>query len=124
MTIRAGQRDNYSGDQSLTAPTGGVVKGNLYLIGSSYWVARETKSAGAAFLAANPAVGAVWANKATGTGKSFAAGAKLYVKTAVLDVAASTGSSLVLGGVAALEAAATADAEVLIGAATLTANGT
>jgi predicted RecA/RadA family phage recombinase len=119
-----GDRNNFSGDVTLTAPTGGVVRGQIYLIGDAYWVARETADAGDSFLAASPAHGAVEVAKAAGTGKALAVGDKVFVKTAKIDVAVSTGSSLVLGGVGCLKAAAAADTSVIIGPIAMTNNVT
>ena len=119
-----GDRANFSGDVLLTAPTGGVVRGQIYLIGDSYWVARETADAAATFLAASPAHGAVEVAKKAATGDTFVVGAKVYVKSGKIEKAASTGSSLVLGGIACLKAAAAADTSMIIGPSALTANGT
>lgn len=111
MTIRAGQRDNFSGDISVTAATGGYTKGRIYLIADTYYVARETKSAGEACLMAK-CKGSVWCAKATGTGNSFVVGDKVYVLSNVLRPATATGAVLLNGSVT--QAAAVGDAEVLV----------
>ncbi len=83
--MAAGDRTNFSGDLELTAPTGGVTRGKVYNVEDSYVVARETADAAATFLAA--VEGAVTVTKATGTGKSFAKGDKVYALSNVADVA-------------------------------------
>lgn len=108
--MSAGDRDNYSGDLSLTAPTGGVVKGKVYAISNSYVVARETKDAAAAFLAA--CTGAVWATKVSGTGKSLAVGQKVYYASASASVSPSTTGNVLIGR--CLKAAAATDTSALI----------
>jgi len=120
MANALGQRDNFSGDVTLTAPTGGVVAGNLYLIADSYWVAREDADAGDPFLAASPAHGAVWVKKISGA--ALVVGDKLFVKTNGVAPATSTGASLVLGGVIALAAAGSSDVVALIGPGAMTNN--
>jgi predicted RecA/RadA family phage recombinase len=110
--MSAGDRDNFSGDISVTAPTGGYTKGKIYLIADSYYVARETKAAGAACLMASLATGAVWAEKLAGTGKTVAVGDKVYVKTNIVD--ATTSSGAVLLPAVCIRAAAAADTRVLL----------
>lgn len=120
--MAVGDRANFSGDVTLVAPTGGVVRGNIYLIADSYWVARETADAAANFLAANPAVGAVEVAKIAGA--AMVVGDKIFVKTAAVAPATSTGASLVLGGVGVLVAAASAATVVTIGPIAMTNNVT
>lgn len=48
--MAAGDKDNFSGELSFTAPSGGVVTGLLYSIGETPVVARETKAENLAFL--------------------------------------------------------------------------
>lgn len=111
--MAAGDRDNFSGDLSVTAATGGYIRGKIYLINDAYFVARETKDAAAACLVASLAGhGAVWVTKAAATGKSFAIGDKVYVKSNVAENATSTGAVL-LPCVCVLAAGAT-DTAVLV----------
>ncbi len=107
----AGDRDNFSGDISVTAATGGYTKGQIYLILDSYFVARETASATAACLMAE-CKGPIWVSKATTTGISFAVGDKVYAKSNKAAPATSTGAVL-LNGVA-ISVAAVADTMVLV----------
>ena len=104
--MSAGDRQNFSGDLQLTAPTGGVVRGKIYLISGVYVVARETAAAGAKFLGA--VNGPVVAEKATGTGKAFVIGEKIYALSNVADKDA-TGAVLIGFAIAS---AATASGEV------------
>lgn len=120
MANAPGQRDNFSGDVTLTAPSGGVVAGLLYLILDSYWVARENANVGEPFLAANPAFGAVWATKTAGA--AIGIGDKVFVVAGAIRPATATGASLVLGGIGALAAAEAADTQVLIGPIAMTNN--
>ncbi len=110
----AGERDNFSGDVSVTAATGGYTKGLIYLINDAYFVARETKSATVACLVASLAASGdgVWVTKATGTGKSFAVGDKVYVKSNKAEPATSTGA--VLLPCIAISVAGTSATEVLV----------
>ena len=105
--MAAGDRDNYSGDLTYTAPSGGVTRGKIYKISSTWVVARETKDAAASFIGAT---GVVWATKAAGTGKSFVVGEKVYALAAVIN---KTASGAVLVGVCRKAAAAT-DTAILI----------
>ncbi|MBA3589957.1 capsid cement protein [Methylibium sp.] len=106
-----GDRDNFSGDIVLTAPTGGVTRGLIYNIQNSYVVARETAAAAASFLAA--VRGPVWVTKVTTTGTTLAIGQKCYFVSASKKVSsAGTGNTLL--GAVVLQAAAAADAKVLI----------
>jgi predicted RecA/RadA family phage recombinase len=109
--MSAGHLNNDNGVKSVTVPSGGYTAGNIYNILDSYVVALETKSAGAACLVAHRA-DCVEVNKATGTGKSFAFGDKVYYKTNVADPATSTGA--VLLNAIALETAGTAATTVKI----------
>lgn len=107
MAGSAGDRDNYSGDKSYTAPTGGVIRGKIYLISGTYVVARETKDAAAAFIGGT---GVIWATKAAATGKSFVLGEKVY---ALANVVNKTATGAVPIGVCRQAAAAT-DTSILI----------
>lgn len=108
--MSAGDRQNFSGDLSLTAPSGGVTRGKIYLISGIYVVARETAAAGAKFLGA--VNGPVVVEKAAGTGKAFVVGEKIY---ALSNVADKTGTGAVLIGFALAAAAAASDeAEVYL----------
>lgn len=115
--MTAGQRENYSGDVSVTAPTGGYTKGSIYQLASgAYAVALETVAAGSACLMALPGSDrTVRATKVTGTGKSFSVGSKVYLTSASATPSA-TGNTLI--GFAA-DTAATTDTEVPIVLATL-----
>lgn len=91
--MSAGDRNNNSGVEHVTAPTGGYTKGQIYLINDGYVIALETASAGALCLVAHEAQD-VEVVKATGTGKSFAFGDKVYVKSNKAEPATSTGAVL------------------------------
>ena len=105
--MAAGDRDNYSGDLLFVAPTGGVTRGRIYLNSGKYVVARSTALAGATYIGGG---GVIWATKATGTGKAFDLGEKVYVLSNVID---KEGGGAVLLGVA-LKAAAASDTEILV----------
>lgn len=110
MAGSAGARDNFSGDLSFTTPSGGYTAGSVYQLNSgAYGVARQTTSAGAACLVA--LTGAVWVTKATGTGKSFDVGDKVYVASNVVQPNATGG---VLLNATVIEAATTAATKVLV----------
>lgn len=110
-----GSRDDFSGDVSLTAPTGGVTAGLIYNIIDSFLAARETKSAGAAALFAM--TGPVWVTKVTGTGKSFAVGEKIYWLTGTKKAQKTATGATLIGR--CLRAAAASDTAVLIEFSTL-----
>lgn len=103
--MAAGDGINYSGVAEYTAPTGGVVRGKLYLISGMYVMASETAAAGVTF---RGRTGLMQATKATGTGKSFVVGEKVYVLANQINKSA-TGAVLV--GVCR-KAAATTDAVI------------
>jgi hypothetical protein len=103
----AGDGVNYSGVAEYTAPTGGVTRGKIYLISGQYVVAQETKDATVAF---RGRTGPVEVTKATGTGKSFVIGEKVYALSNVIN---KTATGAVLVGVC-LEAAATTDTSIKI----------
>ena len=107
--MSAGDRDNFSGDLELTAPTGGVTRGRAYVINDGFAVARETASAGAAYLGA--VSGTVWVQKATGTGKGFGVREEVFVQSNLADKTA-TGAVTPLG--ITVRAAAAADDKVLV----------
>lgn len=104
----AGDRDNFSGDLVVTAPTGGHTRGLIYVATSgAYGVARATVDAAAVGVLA--VFGAVWATKLTG---AITAGQKIYQDSSTKKAStASTGNVLV--GYAA-KAAASGDTEVLV----------
>jgi len=91
--MSAADRNDNSGIEQVTAPTGGYTKGQIYKINDAYVIALETASAGALCLVAHEAKD-VEVVKATGTGKSFAFGNKVYVKSNKADPATSTGAVL------------------------------
>ena len=109
--MSAGDRNNNSGVEQVTAPTGGYTKGQIYLINDAYVVALETVSAGALCLVAHEAQD-VEVVKATGTGKTFAFGDKVYFKSNKADPATSTGA--VLLNAMALSTAGTAATTVRV----------
>lgn len=91
--MSAGDRNNNSGVEQVTVPTGGYTKGQIYAINDGYVVALETVAAGGLCLVAHEAQD-IDVVKATGTGKSFAFGDKVYVKSNKADPATSTGAVL------------------------------
>jgi predicted RecA/RadA family phage recombinase len=104
--MASGDRANFSGDLVFTAPTGGVIRGQIYKILETYIVARETVSATLPFLGAIQ--GAVTIEKVTGTGKSFAVGDAVYYVSASKKVTpSSTGNTLVGKAIAAAGISAT-----------------
>lgn len=108
---KLGQRDNFSGDITVTAPTGGYTAGHGYLVKDSHYIARQTASAGGTCLMC--AEGAIWAAKTAGTGRTLAVGDEVHLNTSgTLDAATATGSVLLNATV--IKAAAATDTEVLI----------
>ena len=101
--MAAGDGINYSGVAEYTAPTGGVTRGKIYLLSGTSVVASETANAAATF---RGRTGLCQATKATGTGKSFVLGEKVY---ALANVVNKTATGAVLIGVCR-RAAATTDA--------------
>jgi predicted RecA/RadA family phage recombinase len=108
--MAAGDSNNYSGVRQVTVPTGGYVKGQVYLINDCYVVALETKDAAALGLVKYR--GTVAVSKLTTTGISFAFGDKVYFKSNKLSNATSTGA--VLLNAMALETAAASATSVLV----------
>lgn len=108
--MSAGVPNNDNGVASVTVPSGGYTIGQIYNILDSYVVAMETKSAAATGLVMH--AGCIEVVKATGTGKSFAYGDKVYVKSNKAEPATSTGA--VLLNAVALETAGTAATTVKI----------
>lgn len=107
----AGDRENCSGDVSVTAPTAGYTRGKIYQLNSGAWaMARETKTVGLACLMAILNDQPVVATKVTGTGKTFSVGTKVYITSGSATPSA-TGNTLV--GVA-YEAAAAGDTTVKV----------
>lgn len=111
MKMASGDLNNDSGVRSITCPTGGMTKGKIYLVADSYVVALETVAAGAAVLVAHRAE-AIEIEKATGTGKSFVFGDKVYALSNKLQPATATGA--VLMDATVLETAATTDTSVKV----------
>ncbi len=107
MSGQAGTRDNFSGDISIAAPTGGVTVGKAYLIGAAYMVARETQSATALTLFAKR--GPVWVSTTAST--TLAVGAKVYLVTSTHVVGSAVTGNVLVGY--ALSACAS-DATVLV----------
>lgn len=107
MSGQAGTRDNFSGDISIAAPTGGVTVGKAYLIGATYMVARETKAATELCLFAKR--GPVWVS--TTASVTLAVGAKVYLVTSTHVVGSATTGNVLIG--TALSACAS-DATVLV----------
>ncbi len=111
MTQPVGNRDNYSGDLTFTAPAGGVVRGGAYQIEDSLVVAREDADAGASFLGVMD--GPVSVSKETDAGSACAAGGLVYLDAANPTVSGSASGNTATGAVA-LEAAADGAASVLV----------
>lgn len=112
---QAGDHDNLSDDLIMTAPTGGVVRGNIYNIQNAYVVARETKDAAADFLAAFGVQKPIRVKKEA---VATAVGQKLYFKSSTKTVTtAATGNTLL--GLVAVSAQASGDASVLMGLANI-----
>jgi predicted RecA/RadA family phage recombinase len=109
--MAAGDINNDNGVFSVTVPTGGYTKGQIYLILDSYVVALETKAAAATCLVAHRAH-AVEVVKNTGGSNSFAFGDKVYVKANKAEPATSTGA--VLMNAVALETASTSATTVKV----------
>ena len=112
--MSAGQRDNFSGEETFTAPTGGVTKGKLYQIASGMIVvARETADAAATFLAGVEGVYDV--TKATSTGVTFSKGGKVYWSSSTKTVTnASTGNTLIGFALESVAAAATDTVKIML----------
>lgn len=113
MTAQVGDRDNYSGDISVTAPSGGYTRGLMYALNDSNVVARETAAEGAACLIATH--GPVKVTKDTTAGSACTVGGLVYldVDNANNKVTGAAGTSNTRAGIA-LEAAADAATEVLV----------
>ena len=89
---------------------GGVVRGNIYLIGGQYVVARETAAAGALFLGA--VSGAVEATKLAGAGNAIAVGGTVYYDIGNASVTGDNSSGVKVG--VGLEAKADGDVVALV----------
>lgn len=103
-----GQADNFSGDLSVAAPTGGVTAGKAYLIGAAYMVARETQNATVATLFRKR--GPVWVSTTAST--TLAVGAKVYLVTSTHVVGSASTGNVLVGY--ALQACASTDTMVLV----------
>lgn len=90
----------------LTAPAGGVVAGNGYLIGSIFVVAQNTKAQGETFQGMRVGVHRL----AKTSGVAFTAGAKVSFDTATLATLAPASTKVPIGSAA--KAAAGGDATV------------
>lgn len=113
--MAAGDRNNFSGDVHVTAATGGYTKGQVYLVADAYMVARETAAAAASCLMCqNTGSECIEVTKATGTGKSFVVGDKVYVKSNKLENATSTGAVLMPWTVVEAAAASATSVKVQI----------
>jgi predicted RecA/RadA family phage recombinase len=104
--MATGDRVNFSGDLTFTAPTGGVTRGKIYNDEDIYVVARETADATEEYLGA--VTGGVTMTKATGTGKSFSRGDEVFAVSNQADVTAS--GAVLIGW--ALSDASTSDTTV------------
>ena len=111
MTQPVGNRENYEGNLTLTAPVGGVVKGGAYQIGNSLVVALETAAAAAPFLAAVD--GPVSAAKEGDAGSACVAGVNVYLDGVNPAVSGDDTSNAATGAIA-LEAAADGDTSVTV----------
>lgn len=104
----AGDRDNFSGDLVVTAPTGGHTRGLIYAATSgAYGVARATVDAAATGSLA--VFGAVWATKLTG---AVTAGQKIYADASTKKASTASTGNVLVGY--ALKDAASGDANVLV----------
>lgn len=112
--MSAGDRDNFSGDREVTAPTGGYTKGGVYAIQEEYVVARETVSASATCLVGSIfESGTIEANKETGTGEDIDAGDQLYF-TSSATVSKNSSGNTKMSSIIAAEDATTAATTVKI----------
>lgn len=93
--MAAGDRCNFSGDVSFTAPSGGYTRGLIYQVTDCYAVARETVAATASCLMALR--GPVTVTKNTGTGKSFAIGDKVYMDASTKKATPNATSNTLVG---------------------------
>jgi hypothetical protein len=108
----AGDRQNFSGDMSFTAPGGGYTRGNVYQLGTgAYAVARETKLVGEQCLMAVINDQAVEGNKSAIASSAVVKGGKVYVNASNLFTGNPTGGVLV--GIA-LEAVADAGTTCIV----------
>jgi predicted RecA/RadA family phage recombinase len=104
-----GDMSDHSGVISVTVPSGGYTKGKIYLLASaSLVVALETKAAAAACpVLTSKNMKVVEVAKVAGTGKTIAAGAKVYFVSATNNVTGVASGNTLCG---VCEEAATATA--------------
>mgnify|MGYP001132203551 CR=1 FL=1 len=111
--MSTGDRNNYSGEFSFTAPTGGVTKGKLYQVGSGLIVvARQTVDAGATYTGATE--GRLTVTKTAGTGITFVVGSKVYFDSNTATVTDVATSNTHCGYALAAAAAADTTADILL----------
>ena len=103
-----GQRDNFSGDMEVTAPTGGYTAGLIYLIQGEYVVARDTIAAAATGIVSVINDQPILVTKIAATGETFTAGQQVYVNSSAQADPGSTGNTKIIGVIAHADAAATA----------------
>lgn len=112
MAGNSGDRDNFSDDLVVPAPTGGVTKGLCYQLNSGlHVIARETA---AQTVNANFAFrGAVWAEKDTAASSAIAPGGRVF-RIAASGKVTGNGTGNTLIGAYCLESAADSATKVLI----------
>lgn len=116
--MATGDGDNSSGVTTVTTPTGGYVKGDVYVYNDKVIVARETKSAGEDCLVQFH--GPVTATKEAGTGLSLSIGSDVYLNTSNNEfTATSTGNTAVHGFVYKDAAATDTTVRIWLGIASL-----
>lgn len=112
-TAAAGERDNFSGDISFPAPTGGVTKGLMYQLVDDgvYGVARETKAQTVSCLFA--LTGRMSVTKDTSSGSALVVGGRVFlIPSSGKITGADTDTNILLDAVAlsaAADAATTGD---------------
>lgn len=92
----------------LAAPSGGVVSGNGYLIGSIFGVAAVTAAAGT--VVSFHTQGVFDLTSASGSGSDFAAGVKLYWDDSAKRVTKAASGNTFIGHAVAAKGAAAEDA--------------
>lgn len=96
--MAVGERDNFSGDFVVTAPTGGYTKGLIYALASGeYVVARQSVSAGADCLVAAITDQPIEVTKNSGTGEGATQGGNVYVNGSAQADANATGNTFLVG---------------------------